>query len=82
MSCVTQLIYKWVLFQESFLSRRQNNLVTLLTLYVLILREVIKTSQYRKTLPLVHFIGCRGVKFFLPKDFLKFCKKINSFVIM
>ena len=35
-----------------------------------------KTSRDCKKLPRVHFIGCQGVKLFLPKNFLKFCHKL------
>ena len=41
-------------------------------------KEVVnKTSRDCKTLPIVHLIGCQGVKLFLPKDFLKFGQELS-----
>ena len=38
---------------------------------------LLKSSKDHKRLPRSHINACWGVKLFLPKDFLKFCKKLS-----
>ena len=41
----------------------------------------LKTLQDCKTLPRVHFIGCQGVKLFVPKDCFKFFQKLSCQIL-
>ena len=69
-----------------FITKVKNNLLQVwFRLYLLIYKTnqtyPYKTSQDYKTLPLVHFIGCGGVKLFLVKHPSKFYHKLSCVVM-